>query len=71
MKKILILIAISFYAICANAQTNPVTGNYTHDVDSMFQHLNKSGISTGILYDRVMPFANLPFLIQNFLDNWK
>lgn len=38
-----------------NAQTNPVTGTYTEDVDSLFQHMNKSEITTGILYDRVFP----------------
>ncbi len=31
----------------------------------MFLHLNKSAITTGILYDRVLPFANLPFFNIN------
>lgn len=34
----------------------------------MFIHLDKSGITTGILYDRVFPFANLPFFNVNQPD---
>jgi hypothetical protein len=32
---------------------------YTHTVDSLLTHLNKSLVTTGILYDRVFPFARL------------
>ena len=61
MQKNFLLIAICFVTIIVVAQTNPIIETYTQDVDSMFQHLDKSGISTGILYDRVFPFANLTF----------
>ncbi|MFC5285336.1 T9SS type A sorting domain-containing protein [Pedobacter alpinus] len=33
--------------------------SYTETVDSLFQHLDKTGASTGILYDRVLPIASL------------
>jgi len=55
MKKILLLITMWLAISNTNAQTNPVTGTYTEDVDSLFQHMNKSEITTGILYDRVFP----------------
>ncbi len=62
MKKILLVIAICYITTKGNAQTsNPVIGTYTRDVDAMFLHLNKSGITTGILYDGALPFANLPY----------
>lgn len=32
---------------------------YTQTIDSLFINLNKSGVTTGILYDRVFPFAGL------------
>jgi len=32
---------------------------YTHVVDSLFMHVDKSKVKTGILYDRVFPFARL------------
>ncbi|MEO7048596.1 MAG: hypothetical protein ABI091_25070 [Ferruginibacter sp.] len=56
MKKLLLIITAFYVTTNIKAQTsNPVIGTYTHDVDSMFQHLNKSGITTGVLYDRVFP----------------
>lgn len=33
--------------------------DYTAYVDSLMQHLDKSGVTTGILYDRVTPLASL------------
>lgn len=33
--------------------------NYRNIADSLFSNLNKSGATTGILYDRVYPLAGL------------
>ena len=65
MKKLLLVIATCYVVTNSTAQTNPVFGTYTIDVDSLFLHMDKSGITTGILYDRVFPFANLPFFNVN------
>ena len=35
---------------------------YTESMDSLLINVNKQQISTGILYDRVMPFAHLDVL---------
>ena len=53
--------ALFFFLIITNvsllkAQTLP---SFTHDADSVFQNLDKSYITTGILYDRVYPWAML------------
>ena len=56
MKKILQIIILSLFA--ANfgfAQT------YTEVQDSLFQHLDKRNIPTGVLYDRVFSWANLHY----------
>lgn len=55
MKKLLLLAIMWITLSNTIAQTNPVIGTYTQDVDSLFQHMNKSEITTGILYDRVFP----------------
>ncbi len=65
MKKLLLVIAICYVTINSNAQTNPVFGTYTTDIDYEFQPLDKTEITTGILYDRVFPFDNLPFFNVN------
>lgn len=43
----------------ASAAAAPATLPFTREVDSIFQYLNKSYITTGVLYDRVFPFALL------------
>ncbi len=35
------------------------TLSYEHITDSLFQHLDKSGVNTGMLYDRVFPISSL------------
>ncbi|MFC6996035.1 DNRLRE domain-containing protein [Rufibacter roseus] len=40
------------------ASTAPI-GSYHRMADSLLHHLDKSGVTTGILYDRVMPLAGL------------
>ena len=35
---------------------------YTESMDSLLTYVNKQQVSTGILYDRVMPFAHLDVL---------
>ncbi|MBB2146415.1 hypothetical protein GM921_13015 [Pedobacter sp. LMG 31464] len=58
MKKIiyLFIITIFFLGLKANAQQ---TDEYKHTADSLFLHLDKTGVSTGVLYDRVFPSASL------------
>ena len=64
MKKILLLLfSISVFGIIS-AQT------YSQKFQEVFQHVNLNQLSTGILYDRVLPFSNitrytLPFLSQS------
>lgn len=45
----------------STAASTPVTTDFTYTkmVDSLMFPLNKSQITTGILYDRVYPFAGL------------
>lgn len=39
--------------------------NYTQAFDSVFQHVDLSHTSTGILYERVLPFSNLVNYVTN------
>ena len=39
--------------------------NYTQAFDSIFQHVDLSNTSTGILYERVLPFSNLVSYVTN------
>jgi len=64
-KEILCAIIVSFvssYNIFAQ------TSEYTHFTDSLFQHLNKTEITTGILYDRVFPVTSLHSFNRNYAD---
>ena len=57
MKKIYtVLMCIVMYCTILNAQTNYT---YTQIVDSALFPVNKSQITTGVLYDRVFPIAGL------------
>ena len=53
--KVLLFLLLTASATLLKAQKV----SYTHDADSLLQNLNKSYITTGILYDRVFPFAML------------
>ena len=53
MKRFLLIIAFYLTPILLFAQS------YKYVADSLFHHLDKSGVTTGILYDRVFPLANL------------
>ncbi|KQN32348.1 hypothetical protein ASE92_17225 [Pedobacter sp. Leaf41] len=56
MKKTsLLILSFIFCLFKANAQVD----EFKHTADSLFQHLDKTGISTGVLYDRVFPYAAL------------
>ncbi len=61
MKQILFSIIFLFIIVRGISQTNPQFSTFTRDIDSFLTHIDKSPISTGILYDRVYPFTNLPF----------
>ena len=66
MKKYILLLVISFSALIAKAQD---TTTYTSIQDSLYQHLDKEKIITGVLYDRVYPWAGLDiFVAENAKD---
>ena len=46
-------------AAIANNNWQATTNDFSVSVDSLTQHLNRSGVPTGILYDRVLPLAAL------------
>lgn len=48
-----------FISQTANAQVAPADMSYTQMADTLLYPLNKSYVTTGILYDRVYPFASL------------
>ena len=56
MKKTIFTFVIAFYANLLSAQQ---TGTYTQMFDSLLFHIGKSDATTGILYDRIVPFAYL------------
>lgn len=58
MKKIIYLLAFIslIFGLKSNAQQ---TDEYKHTADSLFLHLDKTGVGTGVLYDRVFPIAGL------------
>jgi hypothetical protein len=65
----LLFIAICAFSISAQSQVT-YTGlkkDYTQSMDSLLLNINKTPIMTGILYDRIMPFANLNMLKENGL----
>lgn len=49
------IFTVGFYLKAAGQQID----EYRHTTDSLLQHLDKSGVITGVLYDRVFPFAAL------------
>ena len=59
MKKYAITFLIFSVLAGASAQ------NYTQAFDSIFQHVDFSHTSTGILYERVLPFSNLVSYVTN------
>ncbi|HFG0566022.1 TPA: T9SS type A sorting domain-containing protein [Flavobacterium psychrophilum] len=78
----LLFIAICAFSITAHSQAT-FTGlkkDYTQSMDSILTYVNKTPITTGILYDRVMSFSSLSMLkenavitksnYKNFLQSW-
>jgi hypothetical protein len=53
MKKTFIIFAIAITSFSLQAQT------YTESFDSVFQNINRADATTGILYERMVPFAQL------------
>jgi hypothetical protein len=64
MKKSLIIIASIISTITASAQ-NTDFSDYTEAFDYVFRNVSRTDATTGILYERVLPFARL----QNFKSN--
>ena len=63
MKKLATFFALAVISLSLQAQSRQQT--YTETFDNAFRNVNKTDITTGILYDRVVPFANL----TNFNSN--
>ena len=57
MKKSLLSFLIIICCSTAFSQTGP---SFTRLFDSLFANVNMADATTGLLYDRVVPFANLP-----------
>lgn len=56
MKNVILIIAFIISASIINAQN---TGSYTEEFDRIFQNVDRADATTGILYERVAPFAGL------------
>ncbi len=78
----LLSLVICTFSITTNSQTT-FTGlkkDYTQSMDSIMTYVNKTPITTGILYDRVMSFSSLNMLkenaivtksnFQHFIQSW-
>lgn len=52
-KKIILLVALTILSVSVKAQT------YTQAFDSVFFHISRADATSGILYERVLPFGNL------------
>src|SRR5215210_967901 len=65
MKTKALLLFLIASASVLKAQRLP---SFTHDADSVFKNLNKSYITTGILYDRVYPSAMLHVFNTVYFD---
>jgi hypothetical protein len=63
MKKLtiffVIFLATNITTFATLPPQQPVERTYTEMFDSIFSVISKTGATTGILYDRVVPFANL------------
>ncbi|WP_332023866.1 hypothetical protein, partial [Kaistella sp.] len=74
------LIVLLFSTITFAQVTTNGSGDYTADMDNILTHVDKSPVTTGILYDRVMSFADLDLLkddgyittsnYQHFIQSW-
>ena len=62
-KLLLLLLPLLLCSLLAQAQTVD-TSTYTKKMDWLFQHLSKTPVTTGILYDRVYPAAKLDLFNQ-------
>ncbi|MEP6597198.1 MAG: T9SS type A sorting domain-containing protein [Ginsengibacter sp.] len=63
--KSLLFLSIIATTTLLKAQKLP---SFTHDADSVFQNLNKNNITTGILYDRIYPYAMLHVFNTGYFD---
>lgn len=52
-KKNILLVALTILSVSVKAQT------YTQAFDSVFFHISRADATSGILYERVLPFGNL------------
>ncbi len=63
MRKRLLLLLMHVFPVLIYSQT------YTDYIDDKFQLLNKSYVTTDILYDRVFNMSDLPSFNQTSTDN--
>lgn len=59
MKKVLHCLLCLIFASALHAQKSDTSKTYVQTMDSLFSEIDKRLITTGILYDRVVPFARL------------
>lgn len=65
MKKFLFLVLIFTAATTSNLQAQQ---GFTELFDNVFANISRSDATTGVLYDRVLPFSNLKHFIGNNPD---
>lgn len=80
MLKILFPFLLAINILSFGQITTTGSGDYTENIDNILSNLDKSPVTTGILYDRVMSFADLDLLredgyittsnYQHFLQSW-
>lgn len=75
-----ITVSIIFSTLSFAQVTTNGLEDYTAEMDNILTHVDKSPVTTGILYDRVMSFADLDLLkedgyittskYQHFMQSW-
>jgi hypothetical protein len=80
LKKLWFVCCFCSFSVSGQATFTGLKKDYTQSMDSLLTYVNKQPIATGILYDRVMPFASLSSLLynntvtnsnfQHFIQSW-
>lgn len=65
MLKILFPFLLAINILSFGQITTTGSGDYTENIDNILSNLDKSPVTTGILYDRVMSFADLDLLRED------
>ncbi len=59
IKKLMLLLCLYGFSATAQVTYTGLKKDYTQSMDSLMTRVNKQNVTTGILYDRIMTFANL------------